>query len=360
MDHRQLERLAAVGQAPGIADPVQVARPAALVRQAVRIHNGMAGMRSRAAVCELDGAGMRITDPQTRRVIAWPDVRSVVAERGRIRIILPSDAIVLSIAPDGVAEPGLAAPFARVLEAGRSSGPSGMDRTGALHELTLAIDHVLEGFGDADDPVIPFAIGGFAVIAGVILLAAVPFGAQAVARVTPAPGTFAILPHLAAFDPRVVVAAFAGGAALSAAVARAGLGSIAVAWARGTLRGWHRNAAGVETWLRGAVAHIVLFPKILATVAIAASLVCLPSVYARTVVDAGGLHTASGLPFLSTDSPWSNVTEVVPVAVGFGERLEGFATTLVLADGSRVSTRGRDLIGGSERAFYDFSRAHAR
>ena len=360
MEHRPLERLAAIGQAWPVADPVQIARPAAFVRQAVRIHDGMAGMRSRAAVCELDAAGMRITDAQTRRVIAWPDVRSVVADRGRVRIILPSDAILLSIAPDGIAEPGLATPFARVIEAGRSSGPSGMDRTGALHELTLAIDHAVEGFGDVDDPVIPLAIGGFAVIAGVILLAAVPFGAQAVARITPAPGTFAILPHLAAFDPRVIVAAFAGGAALSAGVARVGLGPPAVAWARGTLRGWHRNATGAETWLRRAVAHIVLFPMLLAMVTFAALLVCLPAVFARTVVDGGGLHTASGLPFLSSDTPWSNVTEVVPVSVGFGERLEGFATTLVLADGSRVSTRGRDLIGGSERVFYDFSRAHAR
>jgi len=353
MEHRQLERLAAIGQASPVADPVQIARPAAFVRQSIRIHDGMAGTRSREAVCELDAAGMRITDPVTRRVIAWPDVRSVVADRGRIRIILPS-------APDGVAEPGLAAPFARVLEAGRSGGPNGMDRAGALHELTLAIDRVLEGFGDADDPVIPVAIGGFVMLAGVILLAAIPFGAQAVARITPAPGTFAILPHLAAFDPRVVVAAFAGGAALSAVVARAGLGATAVAWARGTLRGWHRNATGAETWLRRAVAHIVLFPMILATVAFAALLVSLPSVFARTVVDASGLHAASGLPFLSSDRPWSDVTEVVPVAVGFGERLEGFATMLVLADGSRVSTRGRDLVGGPERAFYDFSRAHAR
>jgi len=114
--------------------------------------------------------------------------------------------------------------------------------------------------------------------------------------------------------------------------------------------------AMVAVWLTPAVADT----ERAATVAFAAILLALPSVFARTVVDASGLHTASGLPFLSSDSPWSDVTDVVPVAVGFGERLEGFATTLVLADGSRVSTRGRDLLGGTERAFYDFSRAHAR
>ena len=331
-----------------------VARPAALARQAVRIHDGL---RARDALCELDGAGLRVTGLGPRRFIAWPDVRSVVADRGRVRIVTPAGHVVLSIAPDGIAEPGLAAPFARVIEAGRSGA---LDRAGALHELTLAIDRVVEGFADTDDPVIPVAIGGFAVMAGVILLAAVPFGAEAAARITPAPGAFVILPHLAALDPRVVVAAFAGGAALAAIVARAGLGSAATAWSRGTLRGWHRNATGLAAGLRSAVAHVVLLPRTLALVAIGALALALPSAFARTVVDGTGLHTASGLPLLWSDRPWSDVTDVVPVAVGFGERPEGFVTLLVLADGSRISTRGRELAGGPERALYDFSRAHAR
>lgn len=355
LDHLDLERLAAVARPLAVADPVQIARPAALVRQAVRIHEGMAGTRD--ATCELDAAGLRITDARTSRVIAWPDVRSVVADRGQVRIVSPIGQIILSIALDGVVEPVLAAPFAGVLAAGRSGG---LDRTGARHELTLAIDRVVDGFGDSDDPVIPLAIGGFALMAGVILVAAVPFAVQAAARITPAPGTFAVLPHLAAFDPRVLAAAFAGGAALAAVVARAGLGASAATWARGTLRGWHRNAAGAETWLRRGVAHVVLAPRLLAMVALAALVLSLPSAFARTVVDAGGLHIASGLPLLSSDHPWSDVTDVVPVAVGFGERAEGFATLLLLADGSRVSTRGRDLVGGPERAFYDFSRGHAR
>ena len=354
MDHLGLERLAAVGRAGAVVDPVQVARPAALVRQTVWIHEGMAGTRE--ATCELDAAGLRIADGRASRVIAWPDVRSVVADRGQVRIVLPSGRIVLSIVLDRVAEPVLAAPFAAVLAAGRSGG---LDRTGALHELTLAIDRVVDGFGDADDPVIPLAIGGFALIAGVILIAAVPFGVQAAARITPAPGTFAVLPHLAAFDPRVLAAAIAGGAALAAAVARAGLGASAATWARGTLRGWHRNAAGAEDWLRRTIAHVVLAPRLLAMIALAALVLSLPSAFARTVIDADGLHIASGLPLISSDRPWSDVADVVPVAVGFGERAEGFATMLLLADGSRISTRGRDLVGGPERAFYDFSRGHA-
>ncbi len=344
----------AIDQGRPVADPVLLARPGALVRQAVRIHDGL---REHDALCELEATGLRITDRRSRRHIAWPDARSVVADRGRVRIVSPSGPIVLSIALDGVTEPCLAPFFARVIADGRSGA---FDPTGALHELTLAIDRTTEGFTDADDPVVPLATGGFAAMAGVILLGAVPLGLQLAARITPPAGAFAILPHLAWFDPRVVVAAFAGGAALAAVVARVALGPAAVAWARGTLRGWHYNAAGLEDLVRRAVARLVLFPGIVALIAAAALLVAVPSAFARTVVDADGLHAASGLPLLSTEVGWAAVTDVVPVAVGFVERPEGFVTTLVLADGSRVSTRGRDLVGGSERAFYDFSRAHAR
>lgn len=331
-----------------------LARPGALVRQAVRVHEGR---RRRDALCELDGTGVRITDREDSRTVAWPDLRSVVADRGRVRIVLPSGQIILSIALDGVIEPGLAPFFVRVLADGRSGA---LDRTGALHELTLAIDHTVEGFSDADDPVVPLAIGGFAAIVGVILVAAVPLGSQLAAHITPAAGAFAILPRLSTLDPRVVVASFAGGATFAAAVARIALGPAAVSWARGTLRGWHPNAAGLEDRTRRAIASLVLSWRIVALVAAIALLLAMPSAFARTVVDAGGIHTASGLPFLSTDRDWSVVTDVVPIAVGFAERPEGFVTMLMLADGSRLSTRGRDLVGGSERAFYDFSRAHAR
>ncbi|MEP7003240.1 MAG: hypothetical protein ABI888_01750 [Chloroflexota bacterium] len=349
-----MERLATHPWTPTAADMVQLARPRSILTQAVRVHDGF---RSHAAICELDGSAIRITDTTGTREIAWPDARSVTAERGRVRIVSPRGMLDLSIALDGVVDPGLAPFFAKVLADGRRGT---LSSAGALHELTRAIDATTEGFTDSDDPVIPLAIGGFAVMVGVILLAAVPFVAQLAARITPAPGTFAILPHVSVFDPRVVVAAFAAGAALAAAIARIALGSSASGWARGTLRHWHRNGGTVEDLTRRAVAHIVLYPRIILAVAAIGLVLALQPAFARTVVDAKGLHLASGLPLLSTDVPWSDVTEVVPVAVGFNERQEGFVTTLVLAGGSRVSTRGRDLLGGSERALYDFSRAHAR
>jgi hypothetical protein len=104
----------------------------------------------------------------------------------------------------------------------------------------------------------------------------------------------------------------------------------------------------------------VLAPRVAAAVAAVALLVLLPSAFARAILDNDGIHEASGLPFLSRDRSWAEVADVVAVAVGFGERLEGFDTMLVFADGSKLSTRGRDLVGGSERALFDLARARAR
>lgn len=320
----------------------------------MRVHDRM---RVRAALCELDGSGMRITGALGTRVIAWPDVRSVVEDRGRVCVVSPSGPVVLSISLDGRSEPGLAHLFAQVL----SDCRSGTQRSaGSLHELARSIDTTVERFADADDPVLPLAIGGFAFLTGLILVAAVPIGAQLAARITPAPGSFAILPRVSGIDPRVLVASFAGGAALASLVARVALGGSASTWARGTLRGWHRNASGLDASLRAVAARVVLHPRAALMVAALALLLILPSAFARTVLDGDGIHVASGLPLLSTDISWSAVADVVPVVVGFGERQEGFTTDIVLANGDRVSTRGRDLVGGSERALYDFSRAHAR
>lgn len=349
-----MERASALGHARPVTGPVDIARRRTILTQAVRIHDGL---RARDAVCELDERAIRITDARGVREISWPDARSVTAEHGRVRLVSPRETVILSIALDGVPEPALAPFFARVLADARRGT---LSSAGALHELTLAIDATIEGFTDTDDPVIPLAVGGFAIVAGVILLAAVPALVMYAARVSPAPGAFAILPRSSAFDPRVLVAAFAGGAALAAGIARFALGGSAAGWARGTLRHWHLNATGAEDAARRAIARLVLFGRVALVVAVAALVLALQPMFARTIVDGAGLHTAMGLPFLARDVPWSEVTGVVPVAVGFAERPEGFATTLVLADGSRVSTRGRDLAGGSERALYDFSKAHAR
>ena len=349
------ERLAAIGLAPRTDGPVQIALKAAFVRQTVRVRDGRV---DGDALCELDDAGIRLTGPRITRAIPWRDARSIAVDHGRIHVVSPIGSLAIMIALDGVDEPELAPLFARVLEEGRA-GTIGSP-TGARHELALGIDRSLEAFADADDPIVPLAIGVFTVLVGLVLVAAVPSALQVAARIQPAPGAFAILPRIAFFDPRAIVAAFAGAAALAVVAGRFALGRAATTWARGTLRGWHRNAYGLEATARRAIARLMLAPRLAAAVAAVAILTLVPSAFARTVVDVAGIHEASGFPFLSHDRSWAEVTDVVPLAVGFGERPEGFDTALDFSDGARLSTRGRDLVGGAERAFFDFAKTHAR
>lgn len=349
------ERLPAIGLARPIAEPLRVARPNAFVRQTVRIREGH---RDRDALCELDASGIRISGAGAGQAISWPDARSISIDRRRVRIVAPNGSISMVIAFDGVSEPELTPLFGHVLEAGRAGTLVPGD--GPLHELALGIDRTVESFADADDPVVPLAVSAFAALAGLVLVVALPTILMLAAHVDVAPGTFAILPRIAVFDPRVVVAAFAASTALAAAVGRVALGPALVTWARGTVRGWHRNAFGAEDVARRIVARLLLAPGRVAIIAAVAIGTLLPSAFARTILDGQGIHEASGFPFISHDRSWGEVVEVVPLAVGFDERAEGFDTVLVFADGSRFSTRGRDLAGGSERVIYDFARAHAR
>lgn len=351
------ERLAALGIARPAAAPLRAARPGALASQTVRLYeSGSAGQRD--GLCEIDQQGLRLSDARSSRAIAWPDARSISHDGSRVRVVTPTGPLAMAVTLDGVVEPTLARVFARVLEEGRAGVLAA--RTGALHELALGIDRSLAEFVEADDPVVPLAIGACAAFTGVILVAALPVLFQLAVRIEPAPGSFALLPRIALFDPRVIVAAFAASSAAAVALGRAVLGPSVVTWARGTLRGWHHNAIAADDIARRAVARLVLGSRIAAIVAAGALLTLVPSALARTVVDEQGIQESVGLPLLVRERAWSEVKDVVPLAVGFGERAAGFETTLVFVDGSRISTRGRDLAGGSERAFYDFAKARAR
>jgi hypothetical protein len=349
------ERLAAIGLARPIEESAFVARPNSLLRQAVRIREGRTYSD---ALCELDASGIRISVARAARNIGWRDVRSISVDRGHVNIVSPSGTVTMAIALDGVSEPELAPLFGLVLEEGRDGRLE--PRTGALHELTLGIDRAVDSFADADDPVVPLAVGVFAAVAGLVLVAALPTILTLAAHMVPTDGAFAILPRIAFVDPRVIVAAFAGAVVLAVAVGKLALGPAAVTWARGTLRGWHRNAPRAEELARRAVARLMVAPRTAALVAAVALVTLLPSAFARTLVDRQGVHESFGLPFISRQHSWADVVDVAPLAVGFGERAEGFDAVFQFSDGSKLSTRGQDLTGGTERALYDFARAHAR
>jgi hypothetical protein len=324
------------------------------VRQAIRVREGW---RDRDALCEVDGSGVHISGA-IERFIPWPDLRSITVNGDRVAIVSPGGEIDLAVAPDAVSEPGLAPLFARVLEEGRAGD---LEPTGALHELALGNDKTVETFADADDPVVPIVVGAFALVAAIMLGAAIPMIVVLAAHLQGVPpGTFAILPRVVSFDPRVIVAAFASAIALASAAGRLALGPSLDAWARGTLRGWHRDAERFESAARRIGAWLLLRPGQAGLVAAVALVTLLPAVFARTTLDPRGIHDASGLPFISQERSWTQLADVTSVPVGLGERVEGFDVQLVLSDGSTISTRGRDLIGGTERALYDFARAQAR
>jgi len=353
------ERLAALGLAAPVAPaaplpPVVAARPDALERRTVLVREGRGRV---AGLLEIGPAGMRLTASGAPRTTGWSSITEARAERGRVIITLPHQRWELEPAVDGIAEPTLAPLLAAVIAEGRrgSLDPVG----GALHELANASDRLIDSFGDADDPIVPVAVGSFTMLAATLFAVMLPVVVEiAVRRAVPA-GGFAIDPRIGAFDPRAIVASAALAAALASWSARYALGPSAAAWARGTLRGWHHNAVPAERAIRLLLAHVLLRPGQIALAGLAALVLLLPSAAARTTLDASGIHQSVGLPLLGADHIWREVVEVVPVAVGIGERAEGFATTLILRDGTRISTRGSDLSGGGERQLFEHARVWA-
>lgn len=353
------ERLMAIGLGPRLSPaaplpPVVAARPDALLRRAVLVREGR---RQVAGLLEIGPAGIRLTAGGIPRTLGWSGISAASAMRGEVMIDTPHQRWQLALSVEGVAEPALAPYLAAILEEGLRGDidPVG----GALHELANASDRVIDTFGDADDPIVPFAVGSCTLLAGALITVMLPVAVEIAARRGVAPGSFAIDPRLSSLDPRALVAAAALAAALASWSARYALGEAAAAWARGTLRGWHRNSSSAERLARRLVANALLAPGRIAAAGLVAVLLLLPSAAARTTVDAGGIHQRYGVPFFVVDHAWVEVVEVVPVAVGIGERAEGFATTFVLVNGTRISTRGQDLSGGAERQLFERARAWA-
>jgi len=334
--------------------PVVAVRPDALLRRAVLLREGR---RQVPGLLEIGPAGLRLTAAGAPRTIGWTGITDALADRGQVIITMPHQRWELALPVDGVAEPALAPFLAAVIAEGRRGvlDPVG----GALHELANASDRVIDAFGDADDPIVPLAVGSFTLLAAALFAVILPVAVEIVARRGLTAGAFAIDPRIAALDPRGLVAAAALAAAIASWSARYALGEAAAAWARGTLRGWHRDAVPIERVLRRLLAHVLLAPGRIALAGSVALILLLPSAAARTTIDASGIHQRFGLPLLGVDRPWREVVEVVPVSVGLGERAEGFATTLVLVDGTRISTRGSDVSGGGERQLFEHARAWA-
>jgi len=294
----------------------------------------------------LEQLGFRINAKEPIDV-PWTDVREIKSRRGRVVVRTKGRPVAFGIPVEGVAEPTLAGPLARVVK--EASGGS-LDLAGSSFlELQNATDSLRDHFHDEDDPLVPTVVGLVFALAGLTFTALLP-DALAIATRTPvAVGAYLLDYPLAGFDPRILAAAFAAAAMLAAGIVRVAMGKAATAWARGTLRGWHEGARRPVALLRRGLAAIVLNPSIAAAVLLAAIVLCLPSARAQTIVDESGFHIMRALPFFDDNKSWTSVKDMKTVPAPTVQHFEGVAVLFSFDDNSTISTLDAHLRGGTDK-----------
>jgi hypothetical protein len=294
----------------------------------------------------LEQLGFRINAKEPIDV-AWTDVREIKSRRGRVVVRTKGRPVAFGIPVEGVVEPTLAGPLARVVK--EASGGS-LDLAGSSFlELQNATDSLRDHFHDEDDPLVPTVVGLVFALAGLTFTALMP-DALAIATRTPlAAGAYLLDYPLAGFDPRILAAAFAAAAMLAAGIVRVAMGKAATAWARGTLRGWHEGGRRPVALLRRALAAIVLNPSIAAAVLLAAIVLCLPSARAQTIIDESGFHIMRALPFFDDNRPWSSVKDMKTVPAPTLQHFEGVAVVFTFNNASDITTLDAHLRGGTDK-----------
>ncbi|HET8568462.1 MAG TPA: hypothetical protein VFM93_05685 [Candidatus Limnocylindria bacterium] len=273
-------------------------------------------------------------------------ISSIRASHGQV--IVSGSAPELRFRPvvDGIAEPTVAAPLARVIEealAGRFS------RSGsAFIELQNAGDGLVDRFHDEDDPLIPALVGLVLLLCGATLAAILPHVfALGVTSGSVPPGAFLIESPVSPFDPRVLVAAVAGAGLLASLGVRLGMGAPGLIWARGTLRGWHKDRYPAVRAVRRALGGVVQFPGVLAAAFLFCLVATLPSARTQVAIDASGIRLVRELPFLDEIRTWRDVTDVAmdPPDV---DPLRYDVDVRIFFTGGAVDTQGKYVLGGTE------------
>ncbi len=294
----------------------------------------------------LEQLGFRINSKEPIDV-AWTHVRDIKTRRGRVVVRTKGRPVAFGIPVEGVAEPTLAGPLARVVK--EASGGS-LDLAGSSFlELQNATDSLRDHFHDEDDPLVPTVVGLVFGLAGLTFTAILPDALAIATRSAIAPGTYLLDYPLAGFDPRVLAAAFAAGAMLAAGIVRVAMGKAATGWARGTLRGWHEAGRRPVVLARRALAAIVLNPAIAAAVLLAGVVLTLPSLRVQTVIDESGFHMMTPFPLFDDNRAWSTVTDVTVIDAPTTQHFEGVAVVFTFKDKGPLSTLDGRLRGGSDR-----------
>jgi hypothetical protein len=294
----------------------------------------------------LEQLGFRINAKEPIDV-AWTQVRDIKARRGRVVVRTKGRPVAFGIPVEGVAEPTLAGPLARVVK--EASGGS-LDLAGSSFlELQNATDSLRDHFHDEDDPLVPTVVGLVFGLAGLTFTALIP-DALAIATRTPvAAGAYLLDYPLAGFDPRILAAAFAAGAMLAAGIVRVAMGKAATGWARGTLRGWHEGGRRSVALLRRWLASIVLNPALAAAILLAAIVLTLPSARVQTVIDEGGFHLMREVPFFDDNRAWATVRDMTLVPAPTNQHFEGVAVVFTFENKSPISTLDAHLRGGTDK-----------
>src|SRR5438309_4684167 len=294
----------------------------------------------------LEQLGFRINSKEPIDV-AWTDVRDIKTRRGRVVVRTKGRPVAFGIPVEGVAEPTLAGPLARVVK--EASGGS-LDLAGSSFlELQNATDSLRDRFHDEDDPLVPTVVGLVFGLAGLTFTAILPDALAIATRNPIAPGAYLLDYPLAGFDPRILVAAFAAAAMLAAGIVRVAMGKAATAWARGTLRGWHEAGRKPIVLARRGLAAIVLNPAIAAAVLLAAVVLTLPSLRVQTVIDESGFHIMRALPFFDDNRAWTSVKDMTTVPAPTLQHFEGVAVVFTFTDGAQITTLDAHLRGGTDK-----------
>src|SRR5437899_793672 len=103
------------------------------------------------------------------------------------------------------------------------------------------------------------------------------------------------------------------------------MGKAAMAWALGTLRGWHEGSRPAVDTGRRLLALIVIYPGVAAAVVLGAIVLALPSLRVQTLIDEGGVHLLRPLPIFDDDRTWETVSDLKTVPAPTTQHFEGVA-----------------------------------
>jgi hypothetical protein len=341
-----LELMAAIGKHP------------AVIRKDVQY-----GYFGRARM-ELSPMGVALVGLRTGTAYTWNEVKDIRASRGRVEIKTEADrekvvktkegtttqpyvekltrALVISI--DGATEPGFAPYIAKVMQDMKAQ-TFNYHATSWL-EYENALERVRTEFAEHDDPFVPAVAGAlfaFIFFAGLFIL---PEIVNLASDIKPPVGAFVVQPRYGWFDIRSLVMAVGLSALLTRLVLRLGLGSSALSWARGSVRGWHTSGPAPLRIATRELARLLLSTGFAAAALFLGFSAFAPTVASTLVIDAVGLREVVPLPIIGVEKKWSEVSDVQR-SEGPG-RLEGIGVTVFFKDGRWVTTVDHDLSGGTD------------